>query len=174
MTESFYLSTPRLLLLPLNYEQLIKYAINDERLEQELGLHFSPREISEDLVDALERTILPNVADPEKNYLFSTLWTLIDKAEQRMVGDLCFVGEPDLMGEIEIGYGIHEPYRNKGYMSEALTGIIKWANEQPLVQSIFAATEKDNLASANVLRKNNFIQFGETDTLYNWRLPLNK
>ncbi|HMC87291.1 MAG TPA: hypothetical protein VKI61_17320 [Chitinophagaceae bacterium] len=58
--------TERLILKPLTYEQLIK--------------------------EAFEQTILPNVADTTKNYLFSTLWTAISKIGNKMIGDLCIVG----------------------------------------------------------------------------------
>jgi [ribosomal protein S5]-alanine N-acetyltransferase len=58
--------TERLILKPLTYEQLIK--------------------------EAFEQTILPNVPDTTKNYLFSTLWTAISKIGNKMIGDLCIVG----------------------------------------------------------------------------------
>jgi len=58
--------TERLILKPLTYGQLIK--------------------------EAFEQTILPNVADTTKNYLFSTLWTAISKIGNKMIGDLCIVG----------------------------------------------------------------------------------
>ncbi len=87
-----------------------------------------------------------------------------------MVGDICMIGEPNAEGEIEIGYGTYDEFRKNGFMTEAVEGIIKWATAQPKVKSIFASTEKDNIASFSVLRKNNFIKVGETEMLFNWRL----
>ena len=63
----------------------------------------------------------------QRTYLFSTLWTIILKEENKMVGDLCFVGEPDAEGEIEIGYGTYDEFRKRGYMTEAVNGMINWA-----------------------------------------------
>lgn len=166
------IETQRLILKPLTYTQLMKYLSADNSLEKELRLNITSRIIPPELKEALEQTILPNVADKSKNYLFSTLWTMILKEENMMVGDLCFVGEPNSDGEIEIGYGTYEGFRNRGFMTEALSGMIKWAVEQPNVKSIFAATEKSNVASFSILKKNGFIQFGETETLYNWRLQI--
>ena len=166
------IETERLILLPLTYDQLLKYARADQSLEAELQLNGTSRSISAELKEALEQTILPNVADPEKNYLYSTLWTLIDKKENRMVGDLCFVGEPNSEGEIEIGYGTYEDFQNKGYMTEAVGGMIRWAMQQPGVKSIYAATEKDNIASYSVLQNNHFIQLEATESRLNWRLHL--
>jgi len=87
-----------------------------------------------------------------------------------MVGDICFVGEPDDQGEIEIGYGMYEEFRGKGFMTEAVGRIILWAKAQPKVKSIFAATEKDNVASYSILEKNNFIHIGEIDDMMSWKI----
>jgi len=50
--------------------------------------------------------------------------------------------------------------------------MIGWAENQPLVKSIIASTDKTNMASSQVLEKNKFIKTGETDELYNWKLEL--
>ena len=112
------IETERLILKPLTYWQLIKYIKCDNSLEAELNLNKTSRTLSSELKEAFEQTILPNVADRSKNYLYSTLWTAISKAENKMVGDLCIIGEPNADGEIEIGYGTYEEFRNKGFMTE--------------------------------------------------------
>jgi [ribosomal protein S5]-alanine N-acetyltransferase len=168
------IETERLILKPLTYDQLIKYVKADNSLEAELNLNETSRLISPELKEALEQTILPNVADSNKNYLFSTIWTIILKEQNRMVGDLCFIGEPNEDGEIEIGYGTYEEFRGNGFMTEAVKGAIHWARNQPKVKSIFASTDKRNVASFLVLQKNNFIKVGETETLFNWRLKFSK
>lgn len=164
--------TKRLILKPLTYSQLVMYAQCDGSLERELGLNPTARTISAELKDALENTILPNVADATKNYLYSTLWTAISKEEKKMVGDLCIVGEPNADGEIEIGYGTYDEFQGRGFMTEMVGGIIDWARAQPGVKSVIASTEKENSASYRVLQKNNFIQTGETEGFFNWKLPL--
>lgn len=166
------IETERLLLKPLTYEQLQKYISNDNSLEAELKLDATSRVISVELKEALETTILPNVANTQKNYLFSTLWSIILKSEHKMVGDLCFFGEPNEAGEIEIGYGTYEDFRGNGYMTEAVGAIIGWATSQEEVKVIKASTDKSNLASGTILQKNNFKQAGETETLLSWRTSL--
>ena len=163
------ITTERLLLQPLTHEQLLQYIKNDGALEAALQLNPSGRIISEELKEALEQTIVPNVADSHKNYLFNTLWTMILTSENKMVGDLCFVGEPNAAGEIEIGYGTYDEHRKKGYMTEAVGGMVRWAAQQPGVRAIIASTEKNNPASSSVLQKNNFVKSGETETLLQWR-----
>jgi ribosomal-protein-alanine N-acetyltransferase len=168
------IKTKRLILKPLSYEQLKKYIRLDNSLETELNLNETSRTISPELKEALEQAILPNVADTSKNYLFSTLWTVISTQENKMVGDLCFVGEPNTEGEVEIGYGTYEEFRKRGFMTEAVAGIIKWAEKQPNIRSIIASTDKSNIDSYSILERNNFIKSGETETLYNWRLKIDK
>ena len=165
------IETQRLKLVPLTYDQLIKYIQSDNSLEHELQLNETTRTISADLEEAFEQTILPNVADKSKNYLFYTLWTLILKQENRMVGDLCLVGEPNEKGEVEIGYGTYEDFRGQGYMSEAVGGMIHWLKTHPNVLCISAATEKINVASFKVLQKNNFKKYGESETCLLYTSP---
>lgn len=167
------LETEGFIIRPLTYEQLIKYTKCDNSLERELNLNESSRTISQELKEALEQTILPNVADISKNYLYSTLWTAISKTENMMVGDLCIIGEPNAEGEIEIGYGIYDEFQNKGFMTEIVGGIIEWAKSQSDIKSIIASTDKTNIASYKVLEKNKFVKIGETEMLLNWKLQMN-
>lgn len=164
------IETSRLRILPLSYEQLLKYIPNDQSLERELQLNDSTRSISPELKEALEQTILPNVARPGHNYLYSTLWTIIDRSKNQMVADLCFVGEPDSEGQIEIGFGTYEQHQGQGYMSEAVGGMVEWAKAQPAVKCIYAETAEDNFASMSVLQKNGFVQLNKVDGMCSWRL----
>lgn len=166
------IETERLILIPLTYQQLIKYTKCDNSLEKELNLNENLRTISPELKEALEQTILPNVANQSKNYLYSTLWTAISKMENKMIADLCIVGQPNATGEIEIGYGTYEEFQNKGFMTEIVSGIIAWTKTQPIVKSIIASTDKTNYASFKVLEKNDFIKIAETETLFNWKLEM--
>ena len=166
------IETKRLIIKPLTYKQLEKYIKNDNSLELELNLNETTRSISPELKEAFEQTILPNVADISKNYLFSTLWTIISKEDNKMVGDLCFVGAPNADGEIEIGYGTYETFAGLGFMTEAVGGMISWAKKQQGIRTIVADTEKQNIASFRVLDKNGFVKTGETETLLKWKLSV--
>lgn len=164
------IETERLRLLPLNHRQLVYYLRKDKALEEELGLTPSPRELSRELAEALAISIVPNVADPKKNHLFFTLWTIITKAGNQMVGDLCFKGDPNGAGEIEIGYGTYPTFQRKGYMSEAVGGIVQWAFRQPRVKAVVAETDKSNTASIRILQRNGFSIYKETDLFLYWRV----
>jgi RimJ/RimL family protein N-acetyltransferase len=163
------LQTARLIIQPLTYDQLVKYIRADHSLEAELQLEPVPIIISPDLKEALEQAILPNVADSQRNYLYYTLWTIISRNDNSMVGDICFVGEPNETREVEIGYGTYEHHRGKGYMTEAVQAMIQWAAQQPGINGIIASTLKDNTPSYVVLQKNGFVKTGESDDLFHWR-----
>lgn len=166
------IETARLILKPLSLEQVLKYAKCDNALEQELGLKITNRTISTELIEALENTIIPNVADQTKNYLYATIWTAILQTEHQMIGDICIFGEPNAAGEIEIGYGTYEGHQSKGLMTEIVGGIINWCKTQPMVKAINASTEKTNYPSMKVLEKNGFMKTGETETSFKYQLRL--
>lgn len=84
------IETERLILKPLTYNQLVKYTKCDNSLEEELNLNTTTRAISPELKEAFEQTILPNVADSTKNFLYSTLWTAISKADNKIIGDFMY------------------------------------------------------------------------------------
>jgi len=166
------IETARLIIMPLTHSQLLQYKSNDSSLDAALNLRPSSRIISEDLQEALELTVLPNVAAQRNNYLFSTLWAIISKEENMVVGDLCFMGEPNANGEIEIGYGTYEGFKKRGFMTEAVRAMVKWAERQPNVRSIIASTKKGNVASYSVLLNNDFLMVCVTDTLFKWELEI--
>ncbi|HPF64646.1 GNAT family N-acetyltransferase [Lentimicrobium sp.] len=166
------IETERLYIRPLPYAQLLKYSLADRSLEQELNVKALPAELSPDLKEALETSILTNVAGAGSDYLYFTLWNIVLKSRREMVGDLCLMGRPDAKGTIEIGYGIHEAFRGYGYMAEAIAGLIGWAAGRPEIRAICASTEKDNLASQKVLTNNGFLLQSASGTLLNWRLEL--
>ncbi len=168
------IETKRLFIKPLTHNQLLKYVKNDNSLETELNLDRVTKSISPELKEALENTLLPNVADTSKNYLFSTLWSLIHKDRNVMVGDICFCGEPNDKQEVEIGYGTYEEFRGNGFMTEAVAGIIGWAKNQLKINTIIASTDKTNIASYTILEKNGFIKIDEDENLFKWTLSILK
>lgn len=165
------LETSRLTIFPLTLDQVKRYLQPGNALEQSLGLAIHPRSIPPELAEALEATILPAVAAAEGNaILFSTIWTIVLKESNMMIGDMCFKGAPAEDGSVEIGYGTYEAFQNKGYMTEAVQALTHWALQQPGVTKILAETEKENIASHKTLIKNQFRQNNEKGTMLWWVL----
>ena len=96
-----------------------------------------------------------------ENYIWYTLWFMeLKDSKNEIVGNLSFKGIDD-KGIVEIGYGINEGYENKGYMTEAVTAMAKWASLQPNVNIIESEAEESNIASNRVLEKSNFVPNGK-------------
>ena len=168
------IETARLRIVPLTYEHLVKYVNNDPSLEHDLNLLPTNRTISPALAEALAQSILPRVANTKNNFRYVTLWSVSLKNEKIAVGDLCFKGEPDEKGEIEIGYGTYDEHRRKGYMTEAVGGMLNWARNQKGIKSIMAETEITNTGSIKILRANGFVIYKEKDPAVWLRVALRK
>jgi ribosomal-protein-alanine N-acetyltransferase len=169
---SLVLETERLLIRPLSYNQLREYTELNNRLEQSLGLNSFTRTLPDELKEALEQVILPQVAASD-NHLYATLWTIIDKERKLMVGDLCFKGAPNAQGEVEIGYGTYDSFQGRGFMTEAIGAIAQWALKQPEVRAILAETDINNISSHRTLSKNSFKVYKKVENMIWWRLDKN-
>ena len=96
-------------------------------------------------------------SDPE-HALWYTAWGFYLKETGELVGDACFKGPGDAP---EIGYGIDEGYRGRGYATEGVRAMIEWAFERG-VKAVEAEMLPDNAISAHILKK---LGFQPTGTL---------
>lgn len=167
------IKTERLEIKPLSKEELVDYISADYSLETNLGLKHLKRFVLERIKNKIQNQIIPSIIKYPDNSLFNTFWIVIDFQKKSIVADICFKGEPNNFGEVEIGYGTYPEAQGNGYMSEAVKGIILWAFEQNNVKSIIADTDPENIASKKVLEKNNFIITSKTDKNISWKLEKN-
>ena len=98
--------------------------------------------------------------DPQ-NRIWYAPWKMTLKDSQEFIGDLCFKG-PVKNHSVEIGYGIQPEYEGRGYTTEALQALTKWAFGQKDVVFVEAETAPDNKASQRVLEKCGFVPDGRT------------
>lgn len=168
--NSIRLETSRLYLIPLNYDQLLKYANLDYSLESELGLFPRKRELTEEFVSVLKKYLIPYAGYNPEHILFATVWVIIHKEKKVIIGDIGFNAAPSKQGTIEVGYSTYPDFMNNGFMTEALMAMAKWAFHQSDVKIIIAQTDKGNLATHKVLQKNHFSPFAEAEMFYWWRL----
>lgn len=164
------LETDKLEIIPLDYQQELKYLACNFSLEIELGLNKVDRIISEPLKSVIENIILPNIKNNQKEFLYNTTWIIINKVNKTIVGSLGFKGKPNLNKEIEIGYGTESNYQNKGFMSEAISALVLWAQKNPEINYIIAETENINIQSEKVLSNNNFTIFDKNENMNWWKL----
>jgi len=164
------LETSRLYLIPLTYDQLLKYTNINYALELELGLLPRERSLTDEFKLTLDNYLLPYIRENPQFILFATIWIMIHKEMNIIIGDIGYNAAPSEKGVIEVGYSTYPGFMNCGFMTEALTSLTKWAFEQPNVFIIIAQTDKDNLSSHKVLSKTKFEPFAEADKFYWWRL----
>ena len=131
------------------------YPISIEKLKE-----IVENEKNEILKLAYQEMLEGCIKNPE-DYIWYTLWFIeLKDSANEIVGSLSFKGISE-NGIVEIGYGINDGYENKGYTTEAVGAVVKWAAKQPNVKQIEAEAEESNQASIRVLEKCNFIPNGE-------------
>ncbi|MBA7585138.1 hypothetical protein ES708_27108 [subsurface metagenome] len=165
----FILETNKLKLIPLDAHNL-RYSIEDRRkMERNLGVKITDTKLEEPVKEAM-RTSLKMVLKNKKDYLWFTNWEIVLKKENRIIGGLCFKGRPDEQGRVEIGFGMQDEHRCKGYTTEAVKELINWAFIQEKVLSVIAETEKDNLPSHRVLEKMEMQKYQENEKMFWWKI----
>jgi ribosomal-protein-alanine N-acetyltransferase len=106
------------------------------------------------------------------NYLFFTFWIVVEKHTRTIVAELGFKGEPNEKGEVEIGYGTMPAQRGRGFMTEAVGGMINWAQVQPDIKYILAETDEKNIPSIKIVQKNNFQYLKKKGKMFWWKISV--
>ncbi|MCS3799391.1 GNAT family N-acetyltransferase [Niastella sp. OAS944] len=164
------IETERLHLFPLTISQLELYLNGRDGLEQLLGLTPFGRTVAPQVRDRVTNITLPKMREArDDDYLFHTFWLVVDKTNKTIVAELGFKGPPMDGGRVEIGYGTMPPMQGKGYMTEAVNGILQWAAARKDVSVVLVETNADNKASIRVVEKNGFeMMTKQADNLY-WK-----
>lgn len=162
------ITTNRLYLIPFTIEICEELLDGNKNILIQYGLNSPSYWPDEDMLETLPRIIvnLQKVAEPSG---FES-WLIINQENDTIIGDIGFKGVPNIGGVIDIGYGIIEQERQKGYASEAAEGLIRWAFTQPYVKSITAQSHTDNTGSAKTLEKLGFNRTGLLGDYIQWRL----
>ena len=104
-------------------------------------------------------------ADPgEAGWLFwAFIWPGAGGQAGRLVGGGGFKGQPNSAGEIEIGYSMLISFREQGLATEAVEGLLDWAETDDRVKLVLAKTLPHLAASRRVLEKTGFTEIGEAE-----------
>jgi ribosomal-protein-alanine N-acetyltransferase len=78
---------------------------------------------------------------------------VVERATNLVVGSINLKGPPDGDGDVEIGWGVAEAWRRRGFAAEAASGVIEWALGQTGAKSLSATIADDNVASQNLAAK---------------------
>lgn len=169
--EPTRIETDRLRLLAMTPERLRLALSNPDALEQQLEFRVSRTELGGPVRRAIEIKLQKMEAAPREDLLWLTYWLIVPKDEPFGAGFLGFKGLDRATGDAEIGYGIDPTMRGRGYMTEAVRGLIAWAFEDPQCRSVVApGTLRENVASHRVLEKAGMRRVGETEATIDWRI----
>lgn len=166
--KSKKITTERLYLLPFTMEIAKEVMEGEFTALSKLGLTPGEGWPDEELKEALPRIIanLELVGEPSG---FES-WMVIEKTSKTLIGDVGFKGRPAPGGMIDLGYGIINAARRKGYANEAAESMIKWAFKQPEVKMITARCHDENDASTKTLESLGFYQKFIKEEMVHWFL----
>jgi [ribosomal protein S5]-alanine N-acetyltransferase len=157
--------TERLLINPFTAEMICALKSGDYRKLEQMGFISTNEWPEKDLLHALpvfENIVLKNGVNG-----FGS-WIMKEKITNNVIGSLGFIGNPDIDGQIEIGFGVIPSRRKKGFCHEAVNGLLNWIKDKKEVKVIIAHCNKQNIESKNVLSKCGFIYKGEEKQLQLW------
>ena len=84
-------------------------------------------------------------------------WGIALKEREELIGTICLWNFSNENRIADIGYELDPDFQGKGYMSEAVKAVIQYGFKQLFLEVIEAHTDRENLASKNLLLKNDFI-----------------
>jgi [ribosomal protein S5]-alanine N-acetyltransferase len=87
---------------------------------------------------------------------------IVERSSKTVVGSVNLKGPPSATGDVEIGWGLIEDVRGRGYAIEASAAVIQWARRQPGVSSISATIADDNYPSQRLAKRLGLARTSET------------
>jgi RimJ/RimL family protein N-acetyltransferase len=90
------------------------------------------------------------------------------------VGGIGLKGSPDSNGDVEIGYGLAEGGRGRGYATEAVTAILDRARAHSDVRRVLAYTDPANVASHRVLVRTGFALIDKSEPEWCWAVHVRR
>lgn len=80
-------------------------------------------------------------------------WVMTLKDSREVIGWIGFGGSSSPVGEVDFAYAVAPPYRNRGYGSEAIAGVVDFCFNTLGVRSVWAECAAGNTASAAAIQK---------------------
>ena len=163
--------TERLVWVPLTLEMLEAALHAREKLARLCNAHVPEDWPGNDFAEALPFFIDLRANNPDK-----PIWDgiIVHRADNVLIGSIGFTGGPDAQGRVVVGYSIIPAYRNSGYATEMLRGLIARALQSSEVLVIAAECLVDNAASIRVLEKAGLQCLRKKVEMYQWELRRNE
>jgi len=148
---TFQIETERLQLVACDEAIFEAIFDSDERLAANLNIDLAEDGLFE-FGDAPIRYAYNQILE-DSSQLTWWMYLIIHKKDNKLIGTCGYKGKPNDLGEVEIGYGVADAYRNKGIATELAQALIHRAFETPTVQAVLAHTLAEENASVKVLKK---------------------
>ena len=89
-------------------------------------------------------------------------WYIISRESDPHValGVASFKGPPSEKGTVEMGCSVLEPFQGRGYATEAISTLVRWAFTHSAVEIILAEAYREHTGAIRVLEKNAFHTVG--------------
>lgn len=162
------LSSERLMVIPFTRELCRNILDNNfvdlDRLNLVKGISWPDT----DTLESLPR-VLRNLEKVDYPTGFET-WMIVKKDTREIIGDIGFKGFNFVGKSCDLGYGIIEEERKKGFAQEAAKTLIDWAFSHERLDEITACCLRDNVGSINLLTRLNFRELSKDSTMIYWSL----
>jgi [ribosomal protein S5]-alanine N-acetyltransferase len=152
------LRTPRLELIAATLEMVVADLHRRDQLPRLLNAELGPG-WPPPLIDVAAMQWLKRSLHDDPTLGGWTTWYWILRQPRLLVGLSGFKSRP-VNGVVEIGYSLLPSFHRRGLASEAVTAMVTWAFAQG-VETVFAETLPELIASQRVLLKNGFVYKGE-------------
>jgi RimJ/RimL family protein N-acetyltransferase len=162
--------TERLILFALTREHLEMALNNVDQLAEDLDIQISPGVFSDESRQAMMIKISRMDHAERRLHPWYTYFLLVRSADRVAVGVCGFKGGPTLFGSVELGYAMHEDFRNHGYMTETVRALVDWAFQHDNCRRVTAETLPDNYASQRVLQKAGLTLERSGESMLYWKV----
>lgn len=160
--------TDRLVLVPISYEMIDSLQDRESTILESIGFKKNESWPTDDTMDILP--IYKALLENTKTITGFEMWIIVIENSSVIIGDIGFIDQPNKEGEVEIGYGLVEDERKKGYGFEAVKAMIEWTLNNEKVQCIKAECLINNIASSKILKKVGMVEITKDKDLIYWQL----
>jgi [ribosomal protein S5]-alanine N-acetyltransferase len=152
------IETERLFLVCLVPEEIESIISGDlERVSSLTGVCFQPDDPQLGVDWAWHLKALSN----DWNQVAWRVRVVVERSSNTVVGSINLKGQP-VDGDVEIGWGLNDDARGKGYATEASAAVIHWVGQQAGVRSVSATVPDDNYPSKRVAARLGLMRTSET------------
>lgn len=136
--------------------------LHHKLLSDEKVMYYLP-DIKTHSFEESKENFLSSIADTKSEQRTFYFFKIIDKKNLEHIGDIGYtVTNFSPVGKfVHLGYFIHERFWGKGYVTEALKEVIRFAFEENNVYRITTGCLSENIGSERVMQKCGFVKEAE-------------